>query len=316
MDQTLQLCRHPDGRRWQVLGADGAELAVTTGLAKATSWAVEYLNSHGGGSFRRYLPDGSIGPPTTVGPKPGAAVMTDQPAATPTPEAAVTRADSGRGQPSPPDEAEVAEDGRREALINAAERTAKVVDGLIGRKEPDGATNGIADLKIPAGNKTVRWLNTRMSMFGAWAALVALIFGTGTVVGVVKPALAASSGEATVGSYITFGQAFLATLSLSVCAALFVYLARIGKINGHGAVGLLVLACLAIIAVAHAWGFQGPTLEEAAEAASQQSGPPLAKLGAIFAGFFTFYGVVPFLVGLGAGFVAADLAVHIDRAEN
>ena len=191
----------------------------------------------------------------------------------------------------------------------------ELADQMMGRHDPPDPNADISGIEITSTNKTVKLINMHVSVFAAWSALVGFVFAGGTVSGIITPAVQATSSKATVGAYATFGNAFLATVSLSVCTALVWFFIRSGKVRSYGALAALVIGCLAVVYVCYQAGLYGPSPETVAAAVSAAPGAPPSKLGTLFEQFLAFYGWVPFLLGLGAGAAAGNVAYHIDQAE-
>src|SRR3954451_21504387 len=195
MTPTLLLQPHQDGR-WRVMNSAGIELAAPGGRATATSWAIRYLYETGGGSYRMRMPDGSFGQPVPV---------------------------TGRSLTAVHQEANPPGVEREQDWQEPVKKIAELADQTLGRSQPPDPNGQISDIEITSTNRTVRLVNTHVSVFAAWSALVGFLFAGGTVSGIITPALQATSSKATVGSYVTFGNAFLATVSLSVCTAIVWY---------------------------------------------------------------------------------------------
>jgi len=318
MSAALLLHLHPDGR-WRVLDSDGAELAATGGRAAAVSWAIAYLHDHGGGDYRMRMANGALAAPVPVVGRTGVA---EPPPTGLTPTAVRRPPTLPLPPPSPQPTATpartpmVAEPARGKAdWQGPVKDLGKLADQMMGRHDQPDPNADISGIEITSTNKTVKLINTHVSVFAAWSALVAFVFAGGTLSGIITPALHATSSKAVVGSYVTFGNAFLATVSLSVCTALVWFFVRSGKVRSYGAAAALVIGCLVVIFVCYQAGLYGPSPATVAAAVSAAPGAPPSKLGTLFEQFLAFYGLSAFLLGLGAGAVAGNIGYHIDQAE-
>ncbi|WP_369137410.1 hypothetical protein [Modestobacter versicolor] len=272
---------------WLVVTPAGLELARLPDRSAAVERAKRMLQGMGGGTVRVETESGVLGTPIEVG----------RPAGADDPE---------KGVP----------------WETLAEKAAGVADDATGRAEaPKGGVRGeVDDLSIDqvlpaklAASTTVKIFNHSVSAAAAMIAFVVLVAGSGTFSAVVTPAVQSMGNKATVGSYITVGQAFWTTLALSLCAAVAVYGLRSGWFTSYGSVSVFFIGMLVIVWFTYGAGFAGPTPSAVLDATNSMSNPIAKVLGA-FGVFFAFYGPVPFASGAIAGGCAGHIAFEVERA--
>ncbi|MEU5259662.1 hypothetical protein [Amycolatopsis sp. NPDC021455] len=187
-----------------------------------------------------------------------------------------------------------------------AEAAASGVDNLLGREAPD--SNEIEDTPVrellPPGVRDSHPVETAGKTVTTGAlglAIVAFVFGNGSLSAVVSAVSTAAKGSATVGSYLTFANAFILTLPLSVSVAAVAWAAFEGKIKSAGAMGACVIGALVVTYVSGHLGIDGPALSQMDTALAAAGSHPLQKAGAIVTVYFEYYTVVPFLGGVITG---------------
>jgi hypothetical protein len=210
--------------------------------------------------------------------------------------------------PAGPDEPADGEDER-------VDHVAGTLDVLTGRAsgESPGITDRIADFDVgrilgPVVGDKVKVFNRNVSAAAAVGAAAAFIFGSGTLSAVTAPASKAFAGRATVGSYITVGQAFAFALALSISSAITVVLVRGRHVTGIGAFSVVAIVIFVVVFVTYQLGISGPTPDAVAAAAAKATNPPALVYNELRA-FLAFYGPIPFISGLAAGLCAGNI-VH------
>jgi hypothetical protein len=190
----------------------------------------------------------------------------------------------------------------------AVQKAAEAVDKIIGRKAPDDPLDQVKSIEVSKivpesvrKSTTFKEINQGVATGSAGLAVVGVIFGSGTAAAAVSGVAVAFSTKTTVGSYLTFGQAFLVTLALSASTALLTYFTYKGQMKSYGAVGLWLLATLVITGATQALGFPGPTVAQLESAAGGHN--PILAAVLMLAEFLAFYTLVPFLGGLITGVI-------------
>ena len=196
-----------------------------------------------------------------------------------------------------------------------ADNGAEVADQLLGRRSgaatPLDEVAGISvDSVIPA-SPTLTMLNRHFSTGAAVVAGLAFLFGGGTVAGVVTPLMQSVSGKATVGSYISFIDAFFLTFALSVAASVVVFAVRSNRLSTYPLAAVAIAACIGSVLLAQEFGLASPTLADMQ--AGIGDGNPIAQAGGGFGVFLSFYGPVPFLAGAVVGGLVGNIAHHLSR---
>ncbi len=205
-----------------------------------------------------------------------------------------------------------------ERVEPAASEAAGVVDGLTGREAPADPFEKLKEVEVSKivprkvrDSREFKEINQSVAAGATALAFVALVLGNGTAAAVTSSVTVALRAETTVGSYLTFGQAFFLTLALSASAAFFTYLTYEGQMKSYGALGLWVLVTLAIAGVSQAMGFAGPSASDLAEVAGGSS--PVLAFVRVLTAFLEFYTLVPFLGGLITGFLTGRVIARLGR---
>ncbi|MEV7099719.1 hypothetical protein AB0M80_43575 [Amycolatopsis sp. NPDC051045] len=199
-----------------------------------------------------------------------------------------------------------------------AEAVASGVDDLLGREAPDSTE--IEDMPIrelvPPGARDSHIVKTAGSTVAAGSlglAMVAFVFGNGSLSAVVSAASAAAKGSGTVGPYLTFANAFVLTLPLSVCVAAMAWAAFEEKIKSVGAVSGCVVGALIVTYVSGNLGIDGPALSQMETALARAGSHPLQMAGAVVKVYFEYYTVVPFLGGVITGILTGRACFKVHK---
>jgi hypothetical protein len=203
---------------------------------------------------------------------------------------------------------------RWEQPINHA---AEALDALAGRRPTENPSVRPADIQdLDAGDilprsirdhHLVRTTHQHISLGGAWIALVAIFGGGGTFAGVVAPAVQSTASRATIGAYLDFGTALLATFAMAAAIAVTVFAFR----SGTRGIPLAFTFVLTSVAACYLSLFLGLTNPDPGQILNLPSGNPLATVLGHLEIYATFYGAVPFLTGLGIGAISGNLAYRI-----
>ena len=202
----------------------------------------------------------------------------------------------------------------QDALKNLAEEVATKIDESLGRTAPDGPFAKMEAIEIdeivPASVRQKPWYVTiteTLKLSGIALAFIALL-GQGTVSALV----ASIVNSATIGTALSFGQAFFVTFALSVSASVFAYMAFRGHMKSYGALLLWVFATLVIVNISENLGFGGPTSDQFSREIGR-TGNPLGKAFLAMRVFVGAYGILPFLSGLVVGWGCGRMASEIER---
>jgi hypothetical protein len=231
-----------------------------------------------------------------------------------------TLARQPREQAKSPQHLDMTDDERSQRTAKLVEKSAEILDKATGRS--GGSTAGspldaIRDLSVDrvlppsvSHSKTVKIFNQNVSAAAASIAIVGLVLGGGTFSGIVTPALQSAASKATVGSYLTVGQALFFTVALSVCAGGAMFAARSGWIRNYGGLSVTFLAMVAVIYLTYQAGLSGPTVQAVADATAATSNPA-QKVAELFGVFLAYYGPIPFLSGGIAGAFAGNIVYKL-----
>jgi hypothetical protein len=216
----------------------------------------------------------------------------------------------------PPDE-----DGTIERRNEIVDKVSGVADALAGRTEaePPRVNDRIEDVDtsiilppVIRNSRTVKVFNRNVSAAAAMIAAAALVFGSGTLSAVTAPATKALSSHATVGSYITVGQAFAFTLALSIASAITIVIVRGGHVTGIAIFSVVAVVVFVVVFVTYGLGISGPTPDAIAAAAAKGTNPISTVFNELRV-FWAFYGPIPFLSGLVAGCCAGNIAHEVAK---
>jgi hypothetical protein len=213
------------------------------------------------------------------------------------------------------------EDSTVERRNEIADKVSDVADALAGRidVEPPRVNDRIEDVDtsiilppVIRNSRTVKVFNRNVSAAAAGIAAAALVFGSGTLSAVTAPATKALSSHATVGSYITVGQAFAFTLALSIASAITIVIVRGGHVTGIAIFSVVAVVVLVVVFVTYGLGISGPTPDAIAAAAAKGTNPISTVFNELRV-FWAFYGPIPFLSGLVAGCCAGNIAHEVAK---
>lgn len=199
-----------------------------------------------------------------------------------------------------------------------ADNGAKVADQLLGRGSGtatplDEVASISMDAVIPR-SPTSTMLNRHVTAGAAMVAGLALLFGGGSVAGVVTPLMQSAAGKATVGSYISFIDAFFLTFALSVAAAVVVFAVRSNRLSAYPLAAVAIAACIGSVLLAQEFGLASPSLADMQ--AGIGHGNPIAQAFGGFGVFFAFYGPIPFLAGAVVGGLVGNIAHNLAKSSS
>jgi hypothetical protein len=145
-------------------------------------------------------------------------------------------------------------------------------------------------------------------------AVVALIFGNGAISAAVAGMSVAAKNSATVGSYLSFADAFLLTLPLSILVTGLVWLGS-ERLHPVGLASAGVLGAIGITYLAGELGIDGPAMSEMLAAASSLGSNPVLQAVGVVGEYLTYYTWVPFLGGVITGFAMGWVCAHLSHPD-
>lgn len=146
-------------------------------------------------------------------------------------------------------------------------------------------------------------------------AVVALIFGNGTISAAVAGMSVAAKNSATVGSYLSFADAFILTLPLSILVTGLVWLGSTERLHPVGLATAGVLGAIGITYLAGELGIDGPAMSEMLAAASSLGSNPVLQAVGVVGEYLMYYTWVPFLGGIITGFAMGWVCAYLSHPD-
>ncbi|MGH3434765.1 MAG: hypothetical protein ACRDQB_18225 [Thermocrispum sp.] len=146
-------------------------------------------------------------------------------------------------------------------------------------------------------------------------AVVTLIFGNGTLSAAIAGMSVAAKNSATVGSYLTFADAFILTLPLSVLVTGLVWLGSAERLNAVELAAFGVFGAIGITYLAGKLGIDGPTMSDMIASAGSLGGNWFMQAFGIIGEYLAYYTWVPFLGGIITGFAMGGICAHLSHPD-
>lgn len=142
-------------------------------------------------------------------------------------------------------------------------------------------------------------------------AVLALFAGTGTLSAAVAGMSVAAKSSASVGSYLSFADAFILTLPLSVLVTGLVWIASAEQLHPFALASAGVLGAIGITYLAGELGIDGPTMSDMLASANSLGSNPLVQAVGVVGEYLTYYTWVPFLGGVITGFAMGWICARL-----
>lgn len=146
-------------------------------------------------------------------------------------------------------------------------------------------------------------------------ALVTLVFGNGTLSAAIAGMSVAAKNSVTVGSALSFADAFVLTLPLSLLVTGLVWLGSAERLNAVELAAFGVVGAIGITYLAGKLGIDGPAMAEMLASAGSLGGGWFTQVFGIIGEYLTYYTWVPFLGGIITGFAMGWICAHLSNPD-
>lgn len=157
--------------------------------------------------------------------------------------------------------------------------------------------------------------NRTLTLTSLALAIVTLVFGNGTLSAAISGMSVAAKNSATIGSALTFADAFVLTLPLSLLVTGLVWLGSTERLNAVELAAFGVVGAIGITYLAGNLGIDGPAMAEMLASASSLGGNWFTQAFGIIGEYLTYYTWVPFLGGIITGFAMGWICAHLSNPD-
>lgn len=158
-------------------------------------------------------------------------------------------------------------------------------------------------------------VNRAASVTSLALAVVTLVFGNGAFSAAIAGMSVAAKNSATVSSYLSFADAFILTLPLSVLVTGLVWLGSVERLNSVELAAFGVLGAIGITYVAGVLGIDGPAMSEMLASVSSLGGNWFVQAFGIVGEYLMYYTWVPFLGGIITGFAMGWICAYLSHPD-
>lgn len=164
-------------------------------------------------------------------------------------------------------------------------------------------------------NPSYQAVNRAASATSLALAVVALVFGNGAFSAAIAGMSVAAKNSATVSSYLSFADAFLLTLPLSMLVTGLVWLGSAERLNSVELAAFGVLGAIGITYVAGELGIDGPAMSDMLASVGSLGGNWFVQAFGIVGEYLMYYTWVPFLGGIITGFAMGWICAHLSHPD-